>query len=69
MKHRLFLDTNIVLDLLGARDPYYLPIARIATMADNGQLTLVVSALTYATASYILTKYEGKEVAMKNSEA
>jgi hypothetical protein len=49
MKTKLFLETNIVLDLLGERIPYYDCIAKIATLADRGELTLTVSALSYST--------------------
>jgi predicted nucleic acid-binding protein len=63
MKPKLFLDTNIVLDLLGNREPFYPSIARVATLADKGEVTLVVSALSFATVSYFLTKYDGHEIA------
>lgn len=63
MKTRLFLDTNIMLDLLGERHPFYNSIAKIATLADKGQTTIIVSALSYSTVSYFLTKYENKEIA------
>jgi len=63
MKSRLFIDTNIMLDLLGERDPFYSSSAKIATLADKGQISIVVSALSYATASYFLTKYESSEKA------
>jgi len=62
MKDRLFLDTNIVLDLLGEREPFYNSAARIATLADKGQIDLVVSALTYATVYYLLSRFEDKEL-------
>jgi len=63
MKTRLFIDTNIMLDLLGERIPFYDSIAKIATLADNGQVTLIVSALSYSTVSYFLTKFEKSEIA------
>jgi len=63
MKTKLFIDTNIMLDLLGERIPFYNSIARIATLADNGKVTMVVSALSYATVSYFLTKFENSEKA------
>jgi predicted nucleic acid-binding protein len=63
MKTRLFLDTNIMLDLLGERVPFYKSIAQIATLADKGELTIVVSALSFATVSYFLSKYESPEKA------
>jgi predicted nucleic acid-binding protein len=58
---RLFLDTNVMLDLLGERKPFYESIAKIATLADKGQITLVVSALSYSTVNYILMKHENRE--------
>lgn len=63
MKLRLFLDTNVILDLLGEREPFYNSIAKIATLADNGEIKMVASALSYATLSYLLTKYENSETA------
>lgn len=50
-----------MLDLLGVRFPFYEPIAKIATLADKKEITIIVSALSYATVSYFLTKYNGIE--------
>jgi predicted nucleic acid-binding protein len=61
MKNRLFIDTNTMLDFLGERIPYYNSIAKIATLADNGKITIVASALSYATVNYFLTKFENAE--------
>jgi predicted nucleic acid-binding protein len=58
---RLFLDTNVVLDLLGEREPFYMSAAMIATLADKGEIQLIVSALTYSTVFYILSRYESNE--------
>jgi predicted nucleic acid-binding protein len=63
MKPRIFLDTNVVLDLLGERVPFYKPAAQIASLADNGSIELFSSALSYATVNYILSKSEGAEIA------
>jgi len=56
---KLFLDTNVMLDLLGEREPFYISAAKIATLADKRKLKIIVSALSFATVSYFLTKYEG----------
>jgi predicted nucleic acid-binding protein len=61
MKTRLFIDTNVMLDLLGERMPYYDPIAKIATLADKGEITIIASALSYSTVSYVLAKFENSE--------
>ena len=62
MKEKLFLDTNVVVDLLGEREPFYNSIAKIATLADKGKIHLIVSALTYSTVYYILSRFEDKDV-------
>ena len=62
MKDRLFLDTNVMLDLLGEREPFYDSIARIATLADKGKVKLTVSALSYSTVFYLLSKFESSEI-------
>ena len=57
---RGFLDTNVVIDLLDKREPFWKDAAALFTMAYNGQVELYISSLTYATASYLLRKH-GKE--------
>ena len=62
MKDKLFLDTNVVLDLLGEREPFYNSAAKITTLADKGEIDLIVSALTYSTVYYLLSRFEDKEL-------
>lgn len=62
MRHeRLFLDTNVVLYFLAERHPFYDSASRIASLADLGMVTLVASALSYATADYFLSRAVGTE--------
>lgn len=65
MSKRIFLDTNIILDLLGERKPFYDPIAKIATLAEKEKLTMVVSPISFATVNYFLAKYENSEIAIE----
>ena len=53
---RLFLDTNIVLDLLAYRMPFYTEAAKLFSLADKKKLKLSISALCLADAHYILLK-------------
>ncbi|HPI19756.1 MAG TPA: PIN domain-containing protein [Candidatus Kapabacteria bacterium] len=62
MKDKLFLDTNVVIDLLGEREPFYESSAKIATLADIGKIKIIVSALTYSTVYYLLSRLEDKEL-------
>ncbi len=59
----LFLDTNIILDLLleKQREPHYVDAARLMSLADKGKISITTSALTIATCNYILTKIVGTE--------
>ena len=58
---RLFLDTNVILDLLAERQPFYNSIAKIATLADQKKLILVASPLSFTTIEYVLSKFEPTE--------
>lgn len=62
MKEKLFLDTNVVIDLLGEREPFYESAAKISTLADKGKIQIFVSALTYSTTYYLLARFEDKEI-------
>jgi predicted nucleic acid-binding protein len=56
---KLFLDTNITIDFIGERHPHYIKAAYIVSLADRGEISLVISALTYSTTYYIVSKEEG----------
>lgn len=64
MKKRIFLDTNIILDLLGERDPFYKFIAQIATLADQRKIVIVCSPLSIVNINYILFKSESPNLAI-----
>lgn len=59
---RLFLDTNIVIDVLEAREPYCDDAVQLFTMAYNKKVKLIVSPTTYSTAAYLLRKHGLGEV-------
>lgn len=61
---RLFLDTNIILDLLGERDPFYLPTAKLVSLADKGKLQLIASPISFATVHYFLAKRDSAAIAI-----
>lgn len=56
MKQSLFVDTDIVLDLLARREPFYDASARLFSLAETGSISLSVSSLTFANLFYILRK-------------
>lgn len=63
MMQKLFLDTNILLDLLGERIPFYDPAAKLATLADRNKIILMASPLSFATVNYFLSKFETARIA------
>ncbi len=54
---KLFLDTNIVIDLLERREPFCLDAVQLFTMAYNEQVQLIVSPMTFSTTSFLLHKH------------
>ena len=53
---RLLIDTNILIDLLGKREPFYSCAAQLFSLADKKKVQLSVSSLSFATAYYIISK-------------
>ena len=52
----IFVDTNIVIDLLSRRKPFFEEAAILFSLADKNQIKLSVSALTIANTSYALLR-------------
>ena len=59
---RLFLDTNIVVDLLERREPFCHDAVRLFTMSYYRQVQLIVSPMTFTTVSFLLHKHGQEEV-------
>lgn len=57
----IFLDTNVILDLLAKREPFYDSIAKVATLADEKKIRLVSSPISFTTVESVLRKYESAE--------
>jgi len=59
---KLFIDTNIVIDLLSHRDPFYDESAELFSLADQKLIELNISSLTIANTSYtLLRKLDSKK--------
>ena len=65
MRTKLFIDTNVMLDLLGDRHPFYEPASEIATLADQGEIIITVSPISFTTINYFLSKFESSQVAIE----
>jgi predicted nucleic acid-binding protein len=53
---KLFIDTNVLIDLIDKRVPFYNDIAIISTMAEEQQLKLVASSISFVNTFYVLSK-------------
>ncbi len=56
---KVFLDTNILIDYFASRRDY-VSASTIVTMAKEGHFQLLVSSLSFATASYIMNAHHKK---------
>jgi len=54
---KVFIDTNIVIDLLSKREPFYNESADIFSLADKKIIKLSISSLTIANTSYTLLRH------------
>ena len=53
---KLFIDTDIIIDLLAYREPFYEASASLFSMADKGKIHLSVSPLSFSNINYILSR-------------
>lgn len=51
---KVFLDTNVLIDYLARRGQFFRPAAQIIQLGQDNKCDLLVSALSFATASFIL---------------
>jgi predicted nucleic acid-binding protein len=69
MKKKVFVDTDIIYDLLAAREPFYNAAACLFTLADEGKIDVYISALSLANIHYLIsrktTEEESKEIIRK----
>ena len=60
---KLFLDTNVLLDVLAQRAPWVQDSAALLSLVDTGQARGFVAAHTITTLHYLLCKHLGREKA------
>ena len=62
---RVFLDTNVLLDVLTVRAPFYQDAARVWTLAETGRIEAFVATISFSTCYYIVRKQGGARNADK----
>ena len=63
--NKLLIDTNIVLDLLAKREPFYSSAAQVFSLADKGKLELSISSLTFANTNYVISRLKSAQEAQE----
>lgn len=51
---RIFIDTNVMIDLLARRAPFYEEAKLIFSLVDIGRYTAVIAPISFSTAAYLL---------------
>ncbi len=54
--NKVFVDTNIILDLLAKREEFYKEAQQLFSLADKSKVELYVSSLSFANIYYILSQ-------------
>lgn len=62
---KLFIDSNIILDLIEERKPFYKYAQQIFSKSDKKIISIYTSSLNFANLHYIITKKSSKENAIK----
>jgi predicted nucleic acid-binding protein len=63
MKKNVFVDTDIIYDLLAKRDPHYQATAKLFTLSDEEKIQISISALSIANIHYLISKQLSSEQA------
>ena len=58
---RIFVDTNIILDWLGHRDPFFVFARSLFHKGENGEIQILISTMSYISVEYILRKRLGTQ--------
>jgi predicted nucleic acid-binding protein len=62
---KFFLDTNVLLDVLAKREPFYAASAEVWSLAESGTIQGCISAISFNNIYYVVRKTAGKHNADK----
>ena len=54
---KVFLDTNVILDVLAGRHPFFVDSQRVMTFCERNSGTGMASVLTFCTVAYVLQRH------------
>lgn len=62
---RVFVDTDVLLDVLGKREPFWPQSARLWHLAESGRVTALISAISFNNCFYVFRKQGGRDRAYR----
>lgn len=62
-KDKVFVDTNIILDWLGKREPFFKYAESLFILAENEEIEILLSTMSYISTEYILRRQIGRNKA------
>ena len=63
---KVFFDTNVLLDVLRDRQPFVVPARQAWLLAERGQVTGLVSALSFSNIFYIVRRFADADTARRS---
>ena len=57
---KVFLDTNVLLDILAKREPFYTASAEVWSLAESGAVQGCISTISFNNIYYVVRKMAGK---------
>ena len=64
--HRVFIDSDIIIDVLAKRENFYAPAAKLLTLIEKKEIAGYTSPIVFANIHYILSKLSSKEFSLKS---
>lgn len=63
MSMNVFVDTNVLIDVLAKREPFYADSARVWTLAERGQVNGSISVISFNNIYYVVRKLRNRQAA------
>jgi len=63
MSMKVFVDTNVLIDVLARREPFYADSARVWTLAEQGQVAGFISVISFNNIYYVVRRLRTRTVA------
>ncbi len=63
---KVFVDTNVLLDILARREPFHAEAARIWSLAERGRVEALVSVISFNNVYYVVRRASNRKSAEKS---